>query len=129
MRIERLEPKDLVDSQKQLQYAQAVRAGDLLFCSGQIGWDVNMQVAPDYGAECKQVFENIKTVLAEAGCDFKDVIDVTSLHTTGGDIGAFWSIRNEYFAEPWPAWTMINDVSLASPRVHVEVKVTAAIPS
>ena len=60
--------------------------------------------------------------------DLADVVDAVSLHTPGTDTGTFWKVRNEYFKEPWPAWTLIGDIGLALPAMHVEVKVTAVIP-
>jgi enamine deaminase RidA (YjgF/YER057c/UK114 family) len=129
MKVERLQPAGVLDTLTRLQYAQAVRAGQLLFVSGQAGWDSEMQVPDSYEAECQLVFTNLRTVLAEAGCSFADVVDAVSLHTPGSDIASFWRIRNEHFAEPWPAWTLIGDAGLALPTMHVEVKVTAVIPS
>jgi len=128
MKIERIAPDGSFDSAKVMQFAQAIRAGQTLYCSGQTGMDANMKVAEDYEAECRQLFENMKIVLEAAGCTFADVVDATSLHTPGSDIPCFWRVRNEYFAEPWPAWTMIGDVGLATPALHAEVKVTAVIP-
>jgi enamine deaminase RidA (YjgF/YER057c/UK114 family) len=128
MDVERYQPEGLLDTATRLQYAQAVRAGNLLFVSGQAGWDANMAVPPDYEDECRAVFENLKAVLTSAGCGFADVVEAVSLHTPGADIGTFWKVRNEYLKEPWPAWTMIGDIGLALPALHVEVKVTAVIP-
>jgi enamine deaminase RidA (YjgF/YER057c/UK114 family) len=128
MDVERYQPEGALDTVARLQYAQAVRAGNLLFVSGQAGWDANMGVPSDYEEECRVVFENLKLVLASAGCSLADVIEAVSLHTPGTDIGTFWRVRNEYLKEPWPAWTMIGDIGLALPTMHVEVKVTAAIP-
>jgi enamine deaminase RidA (YjgF/YER057c/UK114 family) len=128
MKVERYQPEGLLDTAARMQYAQAVRAGNLLFVSGQAGWDANMGIPADYEEECRAVFENIKAVLAAAGCDFSNVVEAVSLHTPETDIGTFWRVRNEYFNEPWPAWTLIGDIGLALPAMHVEVKVTAAIP-
>ena len=128
MTVERLQPKGLPDSEKIYQYAQAVRAGNLLFVSGQTGWNAEMKTPESYEDEIRQLFENLKLVLAEAGCGFEDVVDVTSYHTPGADIGSFWRVRNEYFTAPYPAWTLIQDIALVSPDLHAEVKVNAVIP-
>ena len=128
MDVERYQPEGLIDTAGRLQYAQAVRAGNLLFVSGQAGWEANMGVPSNYEDECRAVFENLKVVLASAGCGFAHVLDAVSLHTPGTDTGTFWKVRNEYFKEPWPAWTLIGDIGLALPAMHVEVKVTAVIP-
>ncbi len=129
MEVERLKPKNVIDTAGTLQYAQAVRAGNLLFVSGQPGWGVDMSVPSDYEEECRAAFRNIEAVLTEAGCGFADVVDVTSFHTPDTDTATFWRVRNEFFADPWPAWTLIRDIELALPTLHVEIKVTAVIPS
>ena len=129
MKVERLAPKEVFDSAGSLQYAQAVRAGQILFVSGQTGWGKNLQVPEKYEDEVRQLFENLGHVLAEAGCSFADVVDVTSFHTPDTDRATFWRIRNEFFSEPYPAWTMIRDIGLARPELHAEVKATAIVPT
>jgi enamine deaminase RidA (YjgF/YER057c/UK114 family) len=108
MDVEHYQPAGQPDTRKALQYSQAVRAGGIVFVSGQPGWDANMKIPESYEDECRQVFENIRSVLAEAGCGLADVV--------------------EGISEPWPAWTMIANAGLGLPGMHVEVKVTAAVP-
>lgn len=128
MHVERIRPAGVLDSEARMQYAQAVRAGDLLFVSGQAGWDERLGVPASFEDECRAVFRNLRAVLAAAGCGFADVVEATSLHTAGADLGTFWRVRNEHFAAPWPAWTVIGGIALALPTMHVEVKVTAVVP-
>lgn len=129
MRIEHLRPPGTLDTVATFQYSQAVRAGDLLFVAGQAGWNERLEIPADYATECRAVFENLGNVLRAAGCDYADIVDATSLHTVGTDLAAFWAVRNEYIDAPWPAWTTIGDIALAFPTMHVEVKVTAVVPS
>ena len=126
--IQHYRPLGVVDSVERFQYSQAVRVGDLLFVSGQAGWDANGKVPESYEDECTLAFENLRVVLAAAGCVFEHVVDATSLHTPGTDMRTFWRIRNDFFDAPWPAWTSIGDIGLVLPAMHVEVKVTAVIP-
>jgi enamine deaminase RidA (YjgF/YER057c/UK114 family) len=128
MDVAHIRPSGTLDSAKALQYSQAVRAGKIVFLSGQAGWNEKMEVPASFEDECRAAFENLRIVLAAAGCRFADVVEVTSLHTAGTDINVFWKIRNEYFAEPWPAWTLINGIQLALPAMHVEIKATAVVP-
>lgn len=127
MDVVRIQPPGVFDSSKLLQYSQAVRAGRIVFLSGQPGWNAKMEVPADFEDECRAAFENLRAVLAAAGCSFADVVDVTSLHA-GGDLATFWKIRNEHFAEPWPAWTVIDGIRLALPAMRVEIKATAVVP-
>ncbi|SPD73442.1 Enamine/imine deaminase [uncultured Desulfobacterium sp.] len=60
-------------------YSQAIRAGDFLFCSGQIGLDphTKMLAGKDIRAQTVQVFKNIRAVLNAAGLDLKDTVKTT----------------------------------------------------
>src|SRR5947209_8306438 len=60
-------------------YSQAVRAGNLLFLSGQIPLDPakGELVQGDFAAQTRRVFENLKAVLAEAGATFANVTKAT----------------------------------------------------
>ena len=60
-------------------YSQAVRVGDFVFCSGQIGIDpVTKGLAgEDITTQCQQVFENIKAVLKASGLELKDIVKTT----------------------------------------------------
>lgn len=61
-------------------YNQAVKAGGLVFCSGQIGLDPAsgaMVGEGDVAAETRQVLSNLKAVLAEAGCTPQQVVRTT----------------------------------------------------
>jgi enamine deaminase RidA (YjgF/YER057c/UK114 family) len=129
MRIEHLRPSGTLDTVTTFQYSQAVRVGDLLLVAGQAGWNERLEIPADYADECRAVFDNLATVLRAAGCDFGDVVDAVSLHAAGTDLAAFWAVRNEYIRAPWPAWTTIGDIALAFPTMHVEIKVTAVVPS
>jgi enamine deaminase RidA (YjgF/YER057c/UK114 family) len=126
MRIDHLRPEGTLDTVTTFQYSQAVRVGDLVFVSGQAGWNERLEVPNDYSAECRAAFENLGIVLRAAGCDFAHIVEATSLHTTGTDLAAFWAVRNEFIRPPWPAWTTIGDIGLAFPTMRVEIKVTAA---
>ncbi len=126
---EHYRPAGTLDTVATFQYSQAVRAGGLLFVAGQPGWNERLEVPEDYQAECRAAFENLRVVLAAAGCGFDDIVDATSLHAPGTDLAVFWGVRNDYLAPPWPAWTTIGDIGLALPGMRVEIKVTAVVPS
>ncbi len=127
MIVEHFNPDGIVKSTR-LQFSQAVRAGQLLFVSGQAGWLPDFTVPDNFEEECHQVFANLNVVLEAAGCGFEHIVEGVSLHTPGMDVGTFWNVRNMYLAKPWPAWTTIGDIGLAFPAMRVEVKVTAVIP-
>jgi 2-iminobutanoate/2-iminopropanoate deaminase len=81
-------------------YSQAIRSGDMLFASGQIGLDpATGQLVPGSITEqTKRVFENIKAVLTEAGLDMVHVVKTTVYLTTMSDFAAMNEIYASYLA-------------------------------
>lgn len=81
-------------------YSQAVRVGDTLYASGQVGLDPKTGQIVDGGVEGQtvRVFENIKAVLAEAGLGFEDVVKTTVFLKNMGDFAAMNAIYAEYLA-------------------------------
>lgn len=109
-----------------IHYAPAVRVGDTLYISGQIGRDGNMQLVEEKEAQFVQTFENMKKVLDAAGFDFGDVVDVTSFHTDMRDLPLYMKVRDRYFTADYPAWTAIGAAQLCgAPGYFLEVKAVA----
>ncbi|MCJ2128746.1 Rid family hydrolase, partial [Methylobacterium sp. E-045] len=65
----------------QHRYSAAIRSGDLLFVSGQVGSREDGSPEPDFSAQVRRAFDRLNAVLAAAGCSFDDVVDVTTFHT------------------------------------------------
>lgn len=112
-----------------IRYAPAVRAGNTLYISGQIGRNEQMQLVEDKEAQFVQTFENLGKVLAAAGASFDDVVDVTSFHTDMRDLTLYMKVRDRYFTRDFPAWTAIGAAQLCGqPGYFLEVKATAVLP-
>src|SRR4249920_2282229 len=62
-------------------YSAAIRSGDLLFVSGQVGSREDGSPEPDFAKQVQLAFDNLAAVLKAAGCSFDDIVDVTSFHT------------------------------------------------
>lgn len=111
------------------RYSAAIRSGDLLFVSGQVGSREDGSPEPEFEAQVQRAFDNLKAVLAAAGCTFDDVVDVTSFHTdpeTQWD--AMANVRLQEIGEkPYPSWTAVGVNWLAG--FDFEIKVIARIPS
>lgn len=110
-------------------YSPAVRTGELLFVSGQVGSDDNGSPVEGYEAQVRQAFANLEAVLEAGGCSLDDVIDVTSFHTDPeAQFGSFMTVKNEKFgAAPYPTWTAIGVNWLAG--FDFEIKVIARVPT
>ncbi len=107
-------------------YSQAIQAGNLLFCSGQIPLDPfsGEIVAGDIRRQTEQVMENIAAVLTEAGAGFNDVIKVTIFLVDMNDFGAVNEVYGRRFPEHKPARSTVAVKAL--PRwVLLEIEVTA----
>ena len=62
----------------------------------------------DIKAQTRQVFENIKAVLAAGGATMDDVVELVSYHTNMADLGAVAEVKAEYIARDFPAWTALG---------------------
>ena len=121
-------PQGMEAIYENIRYAPAVRVGNTLYISGQIGRDENMKLVEEKEAQFVQTFENMKKVLAAAGATFDDIVDVTSVHTDKRDLPLYMQVRDRYFTGNYPAWTAIGAASLCgAPGYFLEVKAVAVL--
>lgn len=110
-------------------YSAAVRTGDLLFVSGQVGSREDGSAEPDYSKQVQLAFDNLKAVLAAAGVTFDDIIDITTFHTDPeNQLERMMAVKETVFSEkPYPTWTAVGVNWLAG--FDFEIKVIARLPS
>jgi enamine deaminase RidA (YjgF/YER057c/UK114 family) len=121
-------PKGMELAYEQFHFAPAVRTGNWLRCSGMLGTDEKFQAVEDVEAQFVAAFENVKSVLAAAGLELSDVVELTTFHVGLREhLGTFMKVKDRYLAEPYPAWTAIGVVELAVPGALVEIRVTARL--
>ena len=104
-------------------YSQAIRAGELLFCSGQIGLDPQSGklVEGDVGAQTRQVLRNISAVLTAAGGSLADVIKTTIFLVDMADFASVNAAYGENFGESSPARSTVAVAALPlGARVEIE---------
>jgi 2-iminobutanoate/2-iminopropanoate deaminase len=112
-------------------FAQAVRAGDFLFLTGQVAIDPQGQIVGvgDVAAQARQIFENIKCILETAGATFASVVRLTNYFVSGVTAPeAYWPVRREYFGELRPASTGVQVAALAHADLLLEIDVIAYVP-
>lgn len=81
------------------RYSAAIRSGDLLFVSGQVGSREDGTPEPDFQQQVRLAFDNLYATLAAAGCTFDDIIDVTSFHTDPeNQFEDIMTVKNEILA-------------------------------
>ncbi len=107
-------------------YAQAVKVGGLVFCSGQLGLDpaTGQFAATDTAGQARQVLRNLATVLTAAGSSLAQVVKVTVFLT---DLNDFVALNAEYaaaFGEHKPARSTV-EVSRLPKDARVEIECIA----
>lgn len=85
-------------------YSQAVKVGDTVYMSGQIGLDpVSMQLVDGIDAQIVRVFENLKAVAEAAGGSLADVVKLNVFLTDLANFAKVNETMAKYFSEPFPA--------------------------
>ena len=105
-------------------YSQAVRAGQLLFVSGQVPLDpaTGQIVDGDIAAQTRRVFDNLGAVLTAGGRSFADVVRTTVFLADMNDFAAVNEIYGQYFSEPYPARATVQVARLPKDaRVEIDV--------
>lgn len=106
-------------------YSQAVLVDDTLYVSGNIPVNpATGDVADGIVNQSKQVFENMKAVLNEAGMGFENVVKTTAFLTDLSNFATFNEIYASYFVAPYPARSCV-EVSKLPKNVLVEVECIA----
>lgn len=110
------------------KYSAAIRSGDLLFVSGQVGSRDDGSPEPDFEKQVQLAFDNLNAVLEAAGCTLRDVIDVTTFHTDPErQVETVMAVRERNIgAPPYPNWTAVGVNWLAG--FDFEIKAIARIP-
>ena len=117
-------------------YSPAVRAGDFIFAAGVVAGlrpnedgelpeltDENMEASFD------RAFQYVGFVLAAAGADWDDVVEMTTYHTDLPSQGAlFMKVKERYVKAPFPAWTSIDVDRLWADDGIAEIRVIAYAP-
>ncbi|MBM1172473.1 RidA family protein [Microvirga arabica] len=111
------------------RYSAAIRTGDLLFLSGQVGSREDGSPEPDFEKQVQLAFDNFGEVLQAAGCTFDDIVDVTTFHTDPEtQFETIMSVKGKVFPQkPYPNWTAVGVNWLAG--FDFEIKVIARIPA
>jgi 2-iminobutanoate/2-iminopropanoate deaminase len=111
-------------------YNHAVRAGNLLFCSGQIPIDPANPNAPfpdDIQTQTSRVLENIRVILEDQALTFEHVVKATVFLTNLADFARMNEVYGRYFTDGFPARSTIQ-VSALPRGAAVEIEVVALYP-
>ncbi|WP_017325157.1 RidA family protein [Synechococcus sp. PCC 7336] len=141
-------PKGMEILYEKYRYCPGIRVGNMLYISGQVGRDENLQVVEETEAQFVQAFENVKQVLLAADASFNDVVEMITYHVTGIGSGQsqvqlsskleqqpgtiphlplFMQVKDRYFTHQFPTWTGVGVTGLSTPGLIVEIKCTAIL--
>ena len=109
-------------------YSQAIRAGSLLFVSGQVPIDpaTGNLVEGDIAAQTRRVFDNIGAILEAAGASFDHVVRTTVYLADMNDFAVMNEVYGTYFSSPAPARATVQAARLPK-DARVEIDVIASL--
>ena len=109
-------------------YSQAIRAGSLLFVSGQIPLDpaTGAMVDGDVAAQTHRVFANLKAILEAAGASLDNVVRSTVYLADMNDFAVVNGVYGTYFSSPAPARATVQAARLPT-DARVEIDVIASL--
>ncbi|MCP5268408.1 MAG: RidA family protein [Zoogloeaceae bacterium] len=94
-------------------YSQAVRVGDTVYLSGQIGLDPSSgQLVDGIDAQITRVFDNLKAVTEAAGGSLADIVKINVFLTDLGNFAKVNEAMTRYFQQPFPARAAVGVASL-----------------
>ena len=110
-------------------YSAAIKSGDLVFVSGQVGSRPDGTPELDFIKQVRLAFANLTAVLEAAGCTMSDIVDVTTFHTDPeAQFADIMAVKAEVFpAPPFPNWTAVGVNWIAG--FEFEIKVIARKPA
>ena len=111
-------------------YSQAIRSGDMVFCSGQLGLEpVSGELVEGVEAQAERALRNLQSVLDAAGLGFDDVVKTTIFLADVNDFAAVNAVYARFRPEPPPARSTIGVAALPKGGlVEIEAIARRALP-
>lgn len=121
------------------RFPHARVSGDLVFVSGTSSRRADNRIegaeADEFGTtrldiavQTRAVIENLREVLAEAGCDLDDLVQATTFLVDMNDFAGYNAVWAEYFDETGPARTTVAVHALPHPHLRIEIQAIARRP-
>ena len=109
--------------------SQAVRAGNLLFVSGQASLNEAGEIVGegDFDAQAKQTFENLDKVLRAGGSSLDRTVKVNIYLTDMSHFPKIIELREKYFTPPYPADTIVEIGALGLPELMIEIEAVGLV--
>ena len=119
---------------EQLVAAEAVRVGDTVYVSGQVGWDQELKPVSGLEAQARQAFQNLKAVLEKAGAKPQHITHLQLFFVDTGQgtsmmekVEVVFRVKNEIMPECKAAGTGVRVIALVLPELLLEVQAIAVV--
>jgi reactive intermediate/imine deaminase len=109
--------------------SQAIRAGDMLFVSGQaaVGEDGQIVAPGDFDRQADLAMRNLQRVLVAGGSSLGSIVKVTIFLTSMSHFPKIVELRRKWFTAPYPADTIVEVAALYSPDAMIEIEAVAIV--
>lgn len=108
-------------------YSQAIKVGNTVYVSGQIGLDpATMTLRDGFNAQARQVFDNLEAIIKQAGGTLSDVVKFNVSLTDLNDFNELNTIFEERLTAPYPARAAVQVAALPKGAV-VEIEAIVAL--
>lgn len=108
--------------------SQGIRLGDLLYISGQAGYDDDGKIVEGgFRAQGEQAFSNLRRAVEAGGSNLANVGKVTIFVTDMGHFQDVVDLRRKYFTAPYPADTIVEIKALYTPEAMIEIEAIAGV--
>lgn len=122
MSIERIGVEKTGAGGNNLPFSPAVRAGDFVYISGQVAMGEDGEIVPGgIEEQTRRTMENVKAVLAMAGCTFDDVVKANCWLDDTRDFWTFNKIYAGYFPNGAPARSTVRSQLMVDAKVEIDV--------
>jgi 2-iminobutanoate/2-iminopropanoate deaminase len=105
-------------------FSAAIRDGDTIFVSGQVGLDADGKVVPGVGDQTRAALQAIKDILEGLGASMADVVQVRVFITDFATYADYNEAYREFFAEPYPTRATLGTSELAL-GAEIEIEAVA----
>jgi 2-iminobutanoate/2-iminopropanoate deaminase len=109
--------------------SQAIRAGNLLYVSGQaaVGDDGQIVGPGDFDRQADRALRNLQRVLVAGGSSLASIVKVTIFLTSMSHFPKIVELRRKWFTAPYPADTIVEVAALYSPDAMIEIEAIALV--
>lgn len=107
-------------------FSPGIDTGDFIFLSGITGTRPDRTLAPDPETQFRDAFSFLRSNLLQAGIEVRNIVEITTYHVgLNQHLSAFVKVKDEFIAEPYPAWTAIGVTELITDGALVEIRAIA----